>query len=292
MGIGHKTAVSPHIGGIQKIEIIRSTGLGKRLRMPPDPLFIRDVIEPFVLGGSGHQRITLTGGSSSLCSFLPLPGEQIGTGQKPIDDIYIRLEFLPVTFTCIVLQVILSESQIIKHTLVDLCHGRFPFGSGIIRSGLGIDRDTGSRRVFQIGKLVVLCQMQIAESPKRQCLPLCLTERFRIALYGKGGVAVINRLIHQIPGKRGTGIVGYGDVVELIRRVKAISRTGNNIIRHHVVLALKPTVTAIGKRINIFEKIVPGAVKQPFGIAGHTDFIGTYGICRLFIEKITATSRQ
>lgn len=52
----------------------------------------------------------------------------------------------------------------------------------------------------------------------------------------------------QVPGKLRPVVRRYGYIVKLIRRIKTVFRTGNHIVRHHIILALECTVADIGIR--------------------------------------------
>ena len=217
MRIGHETTVSTYIGCVQVIKVIGSIGLCKCLRMPPDPFFIRYIVESFVFGSRCHQRISLTGSGGCLCCLLPLSGQQIGTGKQSIDNIGIRLEFLPIPFAGIVLQITLCQVKIIKNALIHLGYSRFCFRRRFTCSGFCINRYTGSSGIFQVSELIVLRQMKVTKRPQSKCLSFCLKKFFRITINSNGGVTVINRFINEIPGKRGSAIVRYCYIIELIR---------------------------------------------------------------------------
>ena len=246
MRISHKTAISSDVCGIQIIEVIAGVRLGRYLRESPYPFLIGYIIKTFVLGSSCHQCIACTSGFSNFCSFFPLSGQQVGTSQKAVDDCYIRLELLVITTANIVFQIILRQVQIVKNTLVNLCHCRFSFRYRLIITRFGINRNTRCILILQIGKLIMLYQMQITESTQCQCLSLYLSEFFRIPLDRNGSITIIYRFIYQIPGKLCSTVRRKCYIIKLIRRIKTIFRTGNNITCHHIIQTLKCPITNIG----------------------------------------------
>ena len=122
MRIGHKATISSDVCCIQIIEVVAGIRLRRYLRKSPYPFFIGNIIEAFVFGCRCHQRISCTCGFSCFRCFFPLPCQQISASQEAIHYGNIRFEFLVITTPYIVLQIILCQVQIIKNTLINLCH--------------------------------------------------------------------------------------------------------------------------------------------------------------------------
>ena len=220
MRVGHKTVIRIGSHHINIIEIITGVGLTHRLGMPPHPLGIGYVVKAHIRFGIRHQSISFSRLKCSPDGFIPLSGKQTGTCQQSVDNTYIRLELGFVVRTDIPFKKLLSLIQVFEYLRIYLFQGSLPFG--LCRRGgrFRIKRNSRCGRVFQISKLVVLSQMQITESPQSVGLPLGMAEIGRIIITGRGngngGIAIVDSLVHQIPGKCGTVVGRHPHIVKLV----------------------------------------------------------------------------
>ena len=264
--------------------------------MSPDPLGIRYIVEAHIVFGIRHQSVTFGSFQCGFGGFVPLSGEQISTGQKSVYHIGVRFVFRLVIRTYITVKKSFGTVEVIDDLCIDLFERCLSFRFGIRIGRFGIQRYTKSILIFQIGELIMLCQMKITESTYGKCLSLGMPELRCIIVSGSlnrnGRITVVNGLIHQIPGESGTSVGRHHHVIELIRRIKPIHRARNHVVSHHVVQAHQSTIADVGISGTIFEQIVPRTVKDAFGIRRYRYEAGIYGICRLIVEEVAAATPQ
>ena len=148
MRVGHETIIRIGSHHINIIEIIAGIRLAYGLRMPPHPLGVGQIIEAHIGFGICHQGISLGSLKCSIGSPAPLPGEQTGTRQQPIDNTHIGLELRVVIRTDIALKKLFSLIQVFENLRVQLLQSGLALGLCCGNSGFGIERNSRSSGIF------------------------------------------------------------------------------------------------------------------------------------------------